>query len=271
MWHKFRVEVAERYGLAEAVLLSYVEFWCSVNQQKANPDSFHDGRWWMFNSTRAMANDLRYFTAPQIWRLLDKLVKDGALIVGNYNKRGFDRTRWYTLGDEVLRITKSQNAFYENENSILRNREMDVTKSQNASHETVRPIPIENPIENVNKEPNPPGVGFIQAVRSVEAQLGYMNGFLKDKVVALVEEVGTEVFEYTCDEAVRCNARSFAWYERTARNRKMGRSPNGRVANNDVAAAAADVQRMLAGERSNDGNDSGKCDDAIWGIWADKG
>ena len=53
----------------------------------------------MYNTAKDMSNVLPYFTQSKVQRLLKQLEDDGVLIVGNYNKVKYDRTKWYTLSE----------------------------------------------------------------------------------------------------------------------------------------------------------------------------
>lgn len=98
MIHSFEIEDAEKYGVSEAIVLYNIRYWIRYN--KANRLNIHDGRVWTYNSARALAELFPYFTADKIRRYLDNLESDGGLIVGNYNQRPGDRTKWYSLPGE---------------------------------------------------------------------------------------------------------------------------------------------------------------------------
>ena len=55
-----------------------------------------DGRWWAAASGREWHEIMPYFTEKQIYRALDLLEKAGLVVTGNYNKNGYDRTKWYS-------------------------------------------------------------------------------------------------------------------------------------------------------------------------------
>lgn len=97
--HHFDVEDAMRYGVEKAVVLSNIRFWLNNNKNKDLSTVKHDGYYWMYNTARDMSNVLPYFTQSKVQRLLKQLEDDGILIVGNYNKVKYDRTKWYTLSE----------------------------------------------------------------------------------------------------------------------------------------------------------------------------
>ena len=97
--HHFDVEDAMKYGVEKAVVLSNIRFWLNNNRNKDLSSVKHDGYYWMYNTARDMSNVLPYFTQSKVQRLLKQLEDDGVLIVGNYNKVKYDRTKWYTLSE----------------------------------------------------------------------------------------------------------------------------------------------------------------------------
>ena len=97
--HQFDVEDAMKYGVEKAVILSNIKFWLNNNKNKDLSTVKHDGYYWMYNTAKDMSDVLPYFTQSKVQRLLKQLEDDGVLIVGNYNKVKYDRTKWYTLSE----------------------------------------------------------------------------------------------------------------------------------------------------------------------------
>ena len=97
--HHFDVEDAMKYGVEKAVVLSNIRFWLNNNKNKDLSTVKRDGYYWMYNTAKDMSNVLPYFTQSKVQRLLKQLEDDGVLIVGNYNKVKYDRTKWYTLSE----------------------------------------------------------------------------------------------------------------------------------------------------------------------------
>ena len=97
--HHFDVEDAIKYGVEKAVVLSNIRFWLNNNKSKDLSTVKHDGYYWMYNTAKDMSSVLPYFTQSKVQRLLKQLEDDGVLIVGNYNKVKYDRTKWYTLSE----------------------------------------------------------------------------------------------------------------------------------------------------------------------------
>lgn len=100
--HCFNINVAKKYGITEAVLLGHIAYWIEKNW--ANHKNFYEGRYWTYNSTNAFAKLFPYLTKRQIEYSLNKLFKEGVIMKGNFNENPFDRSLWYALTDEGIRI-----------------------------------------------------------------------------------------------------------------------------------------------------------------------
>ena len=129
MEHHFNVEIAKEYGINQAIILNNLYYWISKN--RANNKHFYDGNYWTYNSKKAFSELFPYLTERQIDYSLKKLIDDGLVIKGNYNKIAYDRTLWYA-------ITKKGY-------SILQNCKMEDTNMLNGIYENVEPIPYNKP------------------------------------------------------------------------------------------------------------------------------
>lgn len=106
MIHSFDIELAQEFGLDEAIMISNFQFWISKNI--ANGRHEYEGRFWTYNSIPAFVKIFPYWTEKQVRRILDSLVVQGVLIKGNHGKNGYDRTLWYAFLDES-KFLKRQN------------------------------------------------------------------------------------------------------------------------------------------------------------------
>ena len=95
MDHSFDVNEAVIYGVEKAVILHNFRFWLTKNM--ANDKNNIDGYVWTYNSAAALSKLFPYLNAKKISRLLKDLEVSGALITGNYNQIGYDRTKWYSM------------------------------------------------------------------------------------------------------------------------------------------------------------------------------
>ena len=124
--HSFAVEHAELYGVECAILINHFQFWIEHNQ--AMQRNFHDDRTWMYQTQKEMAAIYPYWSEDTVFRLIKKLLDEGVLIKGNYNRTAFDKTSWYAFKNEIM-FTKP------------RIRGMDSTTPRNQSREVAVPIP----------------------------------------------------------------------------------------------------------------------------------
>ena len=140
MQHHFDVDLASRYGMVEAILINHFEYWIELN--RTNDRNFYDGRYWTFNSMKAMTEIFPYLTEKKIRNALKNLQDEGLILTGNYNRSAYDRTLWYAFSD-----------FAE---SILPKGQMDFPEKANGNIQKGEPIPNNNPysktINNTDKE-----------------------------------------------------------------------------------------------------------------------
>ena len=129
---EFRTEDACKYGDREAVMISYFRYWIAKN--KANNKHYYDGRYWTYSSISAFKKILPFYSEWQIRNILASLVKNEVIQEGNFNKAGYDRTKWYSFVDEA--------AFLD----ICGKPQMDLLDSTNGIVENHKPIPIRIPI-----------------------------------------------------------------------------------------------------------------------------
>lgn len=98
--HSFDINDAKKYGVDQAIVLKNMRFWLDHN--KANKTNVHDGYYWTYNTAQAFAELFPYWTSNKIQKLLKKMESDGIIITGRYNKKQYDKTKWYTLPEYSL-------------------------------------------------------------------------------------------------------------------------------------------------------------------------
>lgn len=130
MAHQFEVDIAVEYGVNAAVLFQNISFWCAKN--KANGHNYFDGRYWTYNSRRAFTELFPYLSERQIKTAIDKLVDDGMLVTGCYNRDPRDRSLWYAVTEKGW--------------CKVQNRIVHYTEMSNAQGEDVTPLPDSKPI-----------------------------------------------------------------------------------------------------------------------------
>lgn len=98
--HIFNTIFATYYGVHEAILIAHFQHW--VNYNKRLGQNFKDGRTWTYQTRKEIAAWFPYFTEKQVRAITNSLEKQGVLIKGNYNKKGFDKTIWYAFENEEI-------------------------------------------------------------------------------------------------------------------------------------------------------------------------
>lgn len=84
-------------SLDEAVILQQIHYWIEKKQ------NYRDGRYWVYNSMGKWMQQFPWIKSrTTLTRCFNNLEKKGLLITGNYNKAGFDKTKWYTIDYSAL-------------------------------------------------------------------------------------------------------------------------------------------------------------------------
>lgn len=68
-----------------------------VMRHAADGTHEHDGRFWMYQTCKGMAEYYGTMSEDTVFRKIKKLIREDMVIQGCFNKVGFDRTSWYTL------------------------------------------------------------------------------------------------------------------------------------------------------------------------------
>ncbi len=98
--YAFDVDVANQYGVDEAIMVRSFQFWIELNI--SNKTNLHDGRTWTYNTITALAKRFPFWSEKQVRRIVKSLIKQRILVVGNYNSHSYDRTTWYAFSVEEL-------------------------------------------------------------------------------------------------------------------------------------------------------------------------
>lgn len=102
----FDPELAELFGVPEAVILQQIHYWLQINR-KANR-SFKHGYFWTFNSYPSWQAQFPFWSVDTIKRALTSLERRGILISAVMNKMKMDRTKWYRIDYEALETQQNQ-------------------------------------------------------------------------------------------------------------------------------------------------------------------
>ena len=93
--HSFSRTIAQEHGEKAAVLLQYLAHHVSKSKH------VHGGRKWFYKTLDDLAVVFPYLKRSTIHAILQKLSKEnGPLMIGDFNKKGYDRTSWFAFRDD---------------------------------------------------------------------------------------------------------------------------------------------------------------------------
>lgn len=84
-------KLACEIGLNEAIILQQIHYWL---QKSKNIEAGHK---WIYNTYNAWQKQFPFWSIPTIRRTITSLEKQGVIVTGNFNKAGFDKTKWYRI------------------------------------------------------------------------------------------------------------------------------------------------------------------------------
>jgi hypothetical protein len=97
--HRFNAIVAQDYGLPAAVLFFDIAYW--VRQNRSLEKNFKEGRYWHYDTLEAFRERHPYLSRYQITSALLRLEQAELIQRAALSHASFDRTRWYTLGEQA--------------------------------------------------------------------------------------------------------------------------------------------------------------------------
>ena len=107
-------KLAKEIGLNEAIVLQQMHYWLNTSKHT------HDGKRWIYNSYKSWEEQFPFWSNVTIRRTISSLEKQGLLHTGNFNKAGFDKTKWYSINYSTLEGVSKRVA--QNEQTICSNR-----------------------------------------------------------------------------------------------------------------------------------------------------
>lgn len=95
--------LAKIVGLNEAIVLQQFHYWL----ERSN--NTRDGYKWIYNSYSKWNEQFPFWSNATLRRTINNLEKQGFFITANYNKAGFDKTKWYRIDYERVSNASAQN------------------------------------------------------------------------------------------------------------------------------------------------------------------
>ena len=103
-----RVASIKEIGDVGAILLQQIRYWLDITQKQAETDKeirddhFINGKWWIYNTFEDWHEQFPNWDVSTIKRAFSRLKKSGVVLTGCFNKKGYDRTTWYTVDEKCL-------------------------------------------------------------------------------------------------------------------------------------------------------------------------
>ena len=235
MRYSLEGELAKKYGIAEAFLLSYFQYYIEAAEKKQDPAKFHDGRYWTYASTRELTKYFSFYSQGKLHKALHHLIDEQILLTGIYNKYAWDKTAWYTLSDkgwqEVKGCSRCERGVHDVNEGVH-----DVNEGVHDVNDNTYSIHLFNPLgssgnkqtansEQVNEEANRyPGTKYDQetysdAVSAYEKHIQTpLTANIVEEVCAMVDDWGLEAVKYGFKTAGRNGVRKLNYVETCARN-----------------------------------------------------
>lgn len=98
MTHVFDVDVAVEYGVDQAIVIANFQYWITHNA--ANRKNLFRGKYWTYNSHKALTQIFPYYSEKQIRRILSDLLDKQVLEADTFNQHDYDKTKWYSFINE---------------------------------------------------------------------------------------------------------------------------------------------------------------------------
>jgi len=91
--------IAEKLGMEAALIFNHILYWLRINANKPDVEMI-DGKYWMYETNKQMAEFFGFLSEDQINRAINKLKDAGMIEAKPLSKNKFDRTLSYTVYDQ---------------------------------------------------------------------------------------------------------------------------------------------------------------------------
>lgn len=216
-------ELASVIGLNEAIVLQQLNYWLHSKSAKQI-----NGRLWVYNTYDNWRKDnFPFWSRNTIRRAFDSCIKRGLIITGNFNKAGFDKTKWYSIDieklDEVMGSACAQNgqtsepkwADGSNQDGHTNTRDYPETTPENnkhsASHSNAQSVSqLEEGFEEVwSKYPNKKGKkqAFNHYKAWRKASVKHTNEYLLERLKAYMTDLQQNSWKHPMNGSTWFNGR----------------------------------------------------------------
>lgn len=198
----FSPELASIIGLNECIFLSQLEYWLSVKESNDDRRTFREGRMWVYNSYDKWLEQFPFWSRNTLIRAIKSLEGKGIIITGNFNSKGYDKKKWYSVDYHALSEYKEKMDNPKTDNPSTQNEYIDVPKMGIPSTQNEQTYSIDYNIE-YNKESN------IMEHRSRNVRSGFSSDgsvdyvFLQNQVDESLKALGCYDDSYLRNEVHR--------------------------------------------------------------------
>ena len=179
------VEDTIKYGIVSAAIIGRIRHWCDYNKKHKTKNCYHDECWWSgFMSSKEFAVQLG-IPSKTIENHISKLLKDGIIIKGVFNRHKRDRTGWYRVNANPQ---IEENHFLKSSKSISSNQ-------GNAIPQIEETLPVSITVsQNVSTSVNPTISKIVELTKFEKEQLLLVldNINAPDRVLSLVRTLITD-------------------------------------------------------------------------------
>ena len=95
--------LAKEVGLNESIMLQQMHYWLLKSTHEFNQE------YWFYKTLEEWQLEFPFWSTMTIRRILGNLEKNKLVKVGNFNKKKFDKTKWYTINYERVNRRCVQN------------------------------------------------------------------------------------------------------------------------------------------------------------------
>lgn len=95
--------LAKEVGLNESIMLQQMHYWLLKSTHEFNQEN------WFYKTLEEWQLEFPFWSTMTIRRILGNLEKKKLVKVGNFNKKKFDKTKWYTINYERVNRRCVQN------------------------------------------------------------------------------------------------------------------------------------------------------------------
>lgn len=174
--------IAQESSVQVALFIENVAFWINVNHSQGQ--NYKEGRYWTYNTQESLIKYFSYWTPDELRTVIKNAIKFGFLITGSFNKKGYDRTKWYTLSDKALDYFPIIKAFKPPVSLIWENSQMELGNLPNGVGRFPGAIPdiipVIKPVKKDTGITEPVSGIFSLSVKEKEEILLLKNEFMAD-------------------------------------------------------------------------------------------